>query len=451
MNLFQFKDIFSRSEIKYSQLSAFLKTNDDLKKELEKIYVDYSDRFSFKIFVKYFILGLLDKRCKKCGCLLTYKQIKDNRNYCSNQCSNSDQLVKERIKQSNMQKYGVVSAAKLPSVVEKMKQTNLKKYGFEWASKRFKKEKADKKMNYSLVDNNNCNIVYQQQLFNVDVSRSQILNQICEYISEKTNQQCICRCGNLIDGQVVDVYCPSKAIACQIVQTQVQQSRMCNVKRISKCESLGVRVIHILCDEWMCKKQLVKDRIDSIVGDFSNRIYARNCQIKDLGVQQCRQFLNLNHIQGADLSKVKYGLYYGGQLVSVMTFGKPRFNEEYEWQLIRYASKLGCQVIGGAGKLLKYFQRNYNPKNIISYADRRYSNGKLYYALGFQFLEDSKPNYWWCRGNVKLTRYQCQKHKLSRILGDNFDQKLSQSLNMKNNGYIKVFDCGNMVFEKKYC
>jgi hypothetical protein len=66
-----------------------------------------------------------------------------------------------------------------------------------------------------------------------------------------------------------------------------------------------------------------------------------------------------------------------------MTFSKPRFNRNYEYELVRFASKLGCQVIGGASKLLKYFERNYNPKSLISYADRRYSNGKLYYSLGF--------------------------------------------------------------------
>jgi hypothetical protein len=66
-----------------------------------------------------------------------------------------------------------------------------------------------------------------------------------------------------------------------------------------------------------------------------------------------------------------------------MTFSKPRFNRNYKYELVRFASKLGTQVIGGASKLLKYFEINYNPKSIISYADRRYSNGKLYYALGF--------------------------------------------------------------------
>ena len=90
------------------------------------------------------------------------------------------------------------------------------------------------------------------------------------------------------------------------------------------------------------------------------------------------------------------------------------------------------------------------PKNIISYADRRYSNGKLYYALGFDFLVNSYPNYWWCRDNIKLTRYQCQKHRLQKLLGKNFNPKISENNNMINNGFCKVYDCGNMVFGKVY-
>jgi hypothetical protein len=97
-----------------------------------------------------------------------------------------------------------------------------------------------------------------------------------------------------------------------------------------------------------------------------------------------------------------------------MTFEK--LTKNYEYRLVRFASKLGYQVIGGASKLLKYFERNYNPKSIISYADRRYSNGNLYYALGFQFLNNSKSNYFWTKNQQKYTRYQCQKHKLKELL-----------------------------------
>lgn len=61
-----------------------------------------------------------------------------------------------------------------------------------------------------------------------------------------------------------------------------------------------------------------------------------------------------------------------------MTFGKSRYDKSYEYELIRFCNILYINVIGAAGKLLKFFERSYTPKSIISYADRRYSTGNLY-------------------------------------------------------------------------
>lgn len=78
-----------------------------------------------------------------------------------------------------------------------------------------------------------------------------------------------------------------------------------------------------------------------------------------------------------------------------MTFGKCRFDKKHEWEMLRFCCKLGHHVIGGAGKLLKHFERQYAPKSIVSYADRRWSQGKLYEALGFKLDHASAPNYWY--------------------------------------------------------
>ena len=105
-----------------------------------------------------------------------------------------------------------------------------------------------------------------------------------------------------------------------------------------------------------------------------------------------------------------------------MTFGKPRFNKNYEWELIRYATSK--HVIGGAGKLLKYFERIYNPTSIITYADRSYSQGNMYKQLGFNLRNISEPSYIWTNLTTVLSRYQCQKSKLKNIL-KNFNPKLT--------------------------
>ena len=128
-----------------------------------------------------------------------------------------------------------------------------------------------------------------------------------------------------------------------------------------------------------------------------------------------------------------------------MTFNKPRFNKKYDWELVRYASKSGYRVIGGAGKLLSYFRKNYTG-SIITYADKKYSIGNMYLKLGFTHLYDSFPNYIWINNDQIYTRYQTQKFKLKTLL-KNFDPNQSEEENMLNAGYLQIFDCGNMVFE----
>jgi len=128
-----------------------------------------------------------------------------------------------------------------------------------------------------------------------------------------------------------------------------------------------------------------------------------------------------------------------------MTFGKTRFSKKYEYEMIRFCNKKFISIVGGASKLYKYFVRNYKPKSVVSYADRRYSNGSLYKQLEFEFSHYSNPNFWYFKNKNKLySRIKFQKHKQSKLL-ENFDKDKSASINMKNNGYLCIFDCGNII------
>jgi hypothetical protein len=135
-----------------------------------------------------------------------------------------------------------------------------------------------------------------------------------------------------------------------------------------------------------------------------------------------------------------------------MTFGKSRYNKKYQYELIRFCNKINTLVTGGASKIFKYFIRNYNPESLISYADLRYSKGALYEKLGFTKLKSSTPNYFYFHKNNTLklmSRVQFQKHKLKDKL-DIYDPELTEYQNMLNNGYDRIWDCGNGVYEYKH-
>jgi hypothetical protein len=66
-------------------------------------------------------------------------------------------------------------------------------------------------------------------------------------------------------------------------------------------------------------------------------------------------------------------------------------------------------------------------------------------------VHNSGPNYWYFKKNtIKLqTKAKFQKCKLKDLL-EKFDPGRTEVQNMKNNGYYRIFDCGNAVFEKVY-
>jgi hypothetical protein len=130
-----------------------------------------------------------------------------------------------------------------------------------------------------------------------------------------------------------------------------------------------------------------------------------------------------------------------------MTFGKSRFNKNVDWELIRYCNSLNTSVVGGASRLFKHFLRNHTG-SIIYYADRRHSQGGLYENLGFEFSHNSDPNYYYYENKqpyILESRQKYQKHKLPALL-ENFDQNQTESVNMYNHGYRKIYDCGNQVW-----
>ena len=233
------------------------------------------------------------------------------------------------------------------------------------------------------------------------------------------------------------------------IQCKHGKDKNYHLNKTLECEKQGYRLIHIFEHEWINKQEIIKAKLKALFNVEQTKIYARKCIIKEIDSKIKNKFLNQYHIQGGDKSKVKLGLFYQDELVAVMTFGKPRFNKNYEWELIRYATSK--HVIGGASKLLKYFERVYKPKSIITYADRRLSQGNMYYKLGFNLDHISKPGYEWVSDEhtIKLSRFDCFSSKVKQIF-DNYDKNLSVRENMINHKFYQLFDCGNLVFIRRF-
>lgn len=257
-------------------------------------------------------------------------------------------------------------------------------------------------------------------------------------------------------GRELDILIRPKKIAIEFDglywhSDKVKRDTNFHLSKTQQCEKNGIRLLHIFEDEWENKREIVKSRVLSICGNISSKIYARKCEIREITSSESKRFLNENHIQGNVNSSVRYGLFYNGELVAVMTFVRLRKNLGHknvngEYELLRYCSKLNTTVVGGSSKLLRRFIREIQPKRIISYADKRWSNGNLYKKMGFIHVRDSKPNYFYVVNKQRENRF---KYRKDALVKQGFDPNKTERVIMSERGIPRIYDCGNMVFEMK--
>ena len=261
---------------------------------------------------------------------------------------------------------------------------------------------------------------------------------------------------SVISPYELDIYLPDKKLGIEFDGLFWHSEFAGKVKnyhlnKTKSCEALGIQLIHIFEDEWIFRKDIVKSRLKNLLGLYDNKCYARQCEVKEISLNESQMFQQENHIQYFTYAKINIGLYFNHELVSLMTFSKPRFSKKYDWELVRFCNKIGWHIPGAASKLLSYFEKKYNPKSIVSYADRRWSVGNLYEKLGFKLDHESRPNYWYFKQNnglsLRESRVHYQKYRLKKLLKD-FDPTKTEIENMEKNGYHRIFDCGNLVYVK---
>jgi len=288
---------------------------------------------------------------------------------------------------------------------------------------------------------------------NCNPNKSKPELEMVEFIKE-LNCEFICNDRHTIAPKELDIFLPqySLAIECNGIYWHSEcqgKNKKYHLEKTNLAKEKNIQILQFWDTEWNNKKEIIKSIISYKLGKSKNKIGARKCELKQIKDKKVKsKFLNENHIQGNDNSQLSYGLFIHGELISLMTFGYRKITKEQQmnWELIRFCNKMNYSVPGAASKLLNHFIETHHPNKIITYADRRYSNGIFYEKLGFTLKRISSPGYWYnINGNLKH-RSGFMKHRLNKIF-KNFDNNLSEYQNMIKNGYDRVWDCGQYVFE----
>lgn len=213
--------------------------------------------------------------------------------------------------------------------------TCLAKYGVSHPSKRFLVDFIKNNNTAELLEDNGeivkikckcCNAIREINRYNILSRTNDILCDVCKPYAEKANGKSIeeqlfveyiksIYTGsilendrNILNGKELDVYLPEKCLAFEFdgLYWHSDEFKECNyhVNKTNECKQHNIQLIHIFEDEWIYKCNIVKSRINSLLG-LNNRIYARKCIVKNVISKEANIFLEENHIQGACSSKYK--------------------------------------------------------------------------------------------------------------------------------------------------
>lgn len=405
---------------------------------------------------------------------------------------------KNKLKETFISKYGVDNPGKNENIKNKIKETNIERYGeTNW----LKLEKNRKKISESIIKKNTkdriskinefnipiqiedfstkevrvrCNLcesfsIFSTSYFNKKItakqnpclicnpplySTSKSENELYNYLKDVYKSKIIIHDRKICNGKEIDFFLPDLNIGFEFHgvwwHSEIFKGKNGNIEKKDIITKKGIKIYHIWEDNWILKKEIIKGRILNALG-ASNKIYARKCNIKQIKTNEEREFLNTNHIQGYVPSKIKIGLYYKDELVSIMTFGSKRKSlgqksKDGEYELLRFCNKLQTTVVGGASRLFNEFKKKYDPNLVISYQDNSWHTGNLYQNIGFNFVSKSKPNYYWCNKNIRYHRFNFRKDKLIR---EGFDPNKTEDIIMMERGYYKLWDFGNLKWEYK--
>lgn len=393
----------------------------------------------------------------------------------------------EKSKQTNIDKYGYEYAVQNPEVRKKLSQSLTKSWSNRTKSNRDKfrlnLSKASRPVDviesnindsgiiytcscphpectvcdektYQIPANIHSNRVHQKielctKLYPIQYNRisNTSLERFITGILDEYSIEYITNDRSILAGKELDIYIPdlNLAIECNGVYWHSLKSKSYHYNKWKICKDKGIQLLTIWEDQIKTKPDIIKGIVESRLGIYKERFYARKCVIKSVCSIEANKFLKMNHLQGSVNGAIRIGLYYMDELVSLMIFGRKRKalgseNASDIYELYRYCNKLGVQVVGGASRLFDHFIKEHPGCRVESFSSNDISMGELYNILGFGLESEQKGSYWYI--DNEMNRHHRYSFRKDILVKNGADPSLTEFQITDEMGLYRIYDSG---------
>lgn len=210
----------------------------------------------------------------------------------------------------------------------------------------------------------------------------------------------------------------------------------------------GYRLITIFSDEWNLRKDVVKSKLANIFKKTSTRYYARKLTVKEVAAADSKLFQDKHHLQGASSSKLSIGLYNDSVLVALMTFSNVR-------------TALNSKGTASEYELVRFVTDGSSvvggASKLLKYFIKKYSPTKIVSYADTRWSEGNvykllgftelatTIGYWYVEGYK--TRHHRYNFRKAALVEAGNNAELTEWEIMQNLGYDRIWDCGHIKFE----
>lgn len=209
------------------------------------------------------------------------------------------------------------------------------------------------------------------------------------------------------------------------------------------------RTIHIWPTD---PTNVIQSIINSANGIYESKYMARKLQFMEISTKEANNFLDKTHLHGHCNANRAFALvakkdYFHTEILQVVTFGKNRFTRvgPKKMELLRMATKLNTQVVGGFSKLIKDSMKAMEITELESFVDRRIFDGSGYNSSGWKVVGTSQPAYHYYdpKTNILYNRQVFMKQSCLKKWPE-CDSSMTEHEMCLAHGLYRVYDRGNI-------